>query len=89
MLLEKKADVTHVDNSGCTALFYAVDYEPIVALLLDKGASLTTTDKDGATVLHAACVNGTLFYSPSNTNSFFLRRSSQCSDIAVRSWCSC
>lgn len=49
-----------LDDQKRTPLFYASEYNqpPCAALLLDRGASVDSTDSSGCTALHLACRNG-------------------------------
>ena len=55
-LLEHKADINAMNNSGRTALHEAASkgYEAVVRLLLEHKVDVNTKDKDGWTALHQA-----------------------------------
>ena len=56
LLIEKKADVNATDESGITALIYAVQFQNIVILklLLQNNADKTHKDKEGKTAFEHA-----------------------------------
>ncbi|KAG7387050.1 hypothetical protein PHYBOEH_008372 [Phytophthora boehmeriae] len=55
LLIYLGADMTAMDESGYTALHYAVSSKNnMVSLLLEHGADVNATDKDHNTALHLA-----------------------------------
>ena len=59
-LTQKKADVNAPQNDGTTALLWAVRYDDLdtADLLIRSGAKVSAGNRDGATPLQLAAING-------------------------------
>ncbi|OLN94198.1 putative ankyrin repeat protein-like protein 4 [Colletotrichum chlorophyti] len=56
ILIKRGADLEARNNKGETPIFQAAQAEPdCLGLLLDSGADVNATDREGNTVLHTAC----------------------------------
>src|SRR5205823_4711089 len=59
-VMQKKADVNAPQNDGTTALLWAVRYDDLdtADMLIRAGAKISARNRDGATALQLASING-------------------------------